>query len=98
MSFMARKKATKKTQSKLNQIADGVTEEEVKDMQKLSTDPTSNLAEEIINKETPLGLPVDPKTGREVPAPREVSGESVVPGGDELPTMIGTTIYTGGTR
>lgn len=90
-----KKKTNKKPDTKLNQIADGVTEEDVK---RLTSKPTDNLVGDAILKETPLGLPIDPKTGREIPAPREVSGNESVPDGDNGPSMVGTTIFTGGTR
>lgn len=61
----------------------------------LTTEPTTDLKEDMIEKETPTSLPVDPKTGREIPTPKEVLGETA-PDTDNLPTMIGTTIYTGG--
>lgn len=64
---------------------------------KLSTKKQTNLKSEVIDKETPEGLPVDPKTGLEIPAPREVLGEGG-PDFDEGPSMVGTTIIPGGTR
>lgn len=95
---MAKKKPTKKATSKLNQIADGVTKEEVAKQAELTSEDTDNLVGDAIAKETPLGLPIDPKTGREMPAPREVSANESVPDGDNGPSMMGSTIIPGGTR
>ena len=61
-----------------------------KDMDPRNTD--------LEGKETPTSLPVDPKTGKEIPAPKEVPGDTPVPDSDDFPFMIGTSIYTGGER